>query len=62
MEELKKRTGEIIQSLCGYSGERREDINPFCQEITGVTNERKAETAAGYPGFTMDKKQVCRFQ
>ena len=54
MEELKKELEKLSKAYV--------DTPENEEEITGVTNERKAETAAGYPGFTMDKKQVCRFQ
>ena len=54
MEELKKELEKLSKAYVDTP--EKEDINPFCQEITGVTNERKAEAAAGYPGFTMDKK------
>ena len=47
MEELKKELEKLSKAYVD---------TPENEEKTGVTNERKAEAAAGYPGFTMDKK------
>lgn len=56
MEELKKELEKLSKAYVDTPENEEKILIPFCQEITGVTNERKAEAAAGYPGFTMDKK------
>jgi len=52
------RVGEIIQNLCGYSGERRKDIDTFYQKVVRTFSERTEKTPAHYPGTAMDKRQV----
>lgn len=58
MEELKRRVGEIIQNLCGYSEKEEKILIPFYQKVVRTFCKRTEKTPAHHPGTAMDKRQV----
>lgn len=56
MEELKKELEKLSKAYVDTPENEEKILIPFVKRLLELTNERKAEAAAGYPGFTMDKK------